>query len=328
MTFKRYTDALEAHADWADAMRRFPSISTGEGWIEDRLAKYGEAAAAPSAVAFHHSVEDTLNATTLYVTEPMHELVLAAMDSFRIEEPVAGPDVFVPHGFLVMPKMLATPDFHGKITGQRVIMWRYVDPLLVWMDDERRSLTFDLNADGWSEAGVRFMLLAWHEDEDDYQMPPEFHELVRRGLRWGVTHATSIPLSMMSNRAELSGEGDPSAGWLVYWRVLQRLMSQRITASVRENPGRGLRRQAERAGIDDPSSVLVINLRRPQSHRGESEGNGSGRTYTHQWVVGEHWRNQWYPSVGEHRQILIPSYVKGPEDAPLIVKRRLYRFSR
>jgi len=41
------------------------------------------------------------------------------------------------------------------------------------------------------------------------------------------------------------------------------------------------------------------------------------------------WRNQWYPSLSQHRQKWISPYVKGPEDKPLVVRpRRVYQWTR
>ncbi|GAI71048.1 unnamed protein product [marine sediment metagenome] len=43
-----------------------------------------------------------------------------------------------------------------------------------------------------------------------------------------------------------------------------------------------------------------------------------------QWIVGGHWRNQWYPSKHEYRPKYIASYIKGPEDKPLRNPGRLF----
>jgi hypothetical protein len=45
-------------------------------------------------------------------------------------------------------------------------------------------------------------------------------------------------------------------------------------------------------------------------------GDGEGPDWQYRWITRGHWRNQWYPSLGEHRQIWIAPYVKGPEDKP------------
>ena len=49
------------------------------------------------------------------------------------------------------------------------------------------------------------------------------------------------------------------------------------------------------------------------------------RDWSHRWLVSGHWRNQWYPSEGVRRPIWIDAFVKGPSDAPLLVRPTVYR---
>lgn len=48
-----------------------------------------------------------------------------------------------------------------------------------------------------------------------------------------------------------------------------------------------------------------------------SDGQRSGRTYSHRWVVRGHWRRQWYPSQNRHIPIWITDYIAGPDDLPI-----------
>ena len=97
------------------------------------------------------------------------------------------------------------------------------------------------------------------------------------------------------------------------------LASQRIVVETKERPySRQVERQAERKGLVLPD-VRVIRLRESPV-RGASSGEGGGREYSHRWLVGSHWRNQWYAREQTHRPKLIEAYVKGPEDKPLKVR--------
>ncbi len=127
-------------------------------------------------------------------------------------------------------------------------------------------------------------------------------------------------------------ENDQPTGAAWWWKITQatlRLMQQRIAVSHRERPDRPTRREGHRVGFDalDSREVLVVRLRR---ERGEAhEPTGEGANYSHRFIVGGHWRNQWYPSGKVHRQIWISPYVKGPDDKPLVVKpRRAYTWDR
>jgi hypothetical protein len=61
--------------------------------------------------------------------------------------------------------------------------------------------------------------------------------------------------------------------------------------------------------------VSVILLRR-KSGRGLE---GTEVEWSHRWLVRGHWRQQWYPTLNEHRLIYINPHVKGPESKPFIV---------
>lgn len=46
------------------------------------------------------------------------------------------------------------------------------------------------------------------------------------------------------------------------------------------------------------------------------------------WVVRGHWRQQWYKSLQNHRQIWVWPYVKGPENMPLYERKTVYTVAR
>lgn len=75
----------------------------------------------------------------------------------------------------------------------------------------------------------------------------------------------------------------------------------------------------------------MVTLRRKKAvdpHGMEHEVDHQPANYSHRFIVSGHWRNQWLPSVGLHRQQWIAPFVKGPDEAPLIVKKRLYQLTR
>lgn len=102
------------------------------------------------------------------------------------------------------------------------------------------------------------------------------------------------------------------------------LMGQRITVTRDEPLPRALRRQYAREGRPEPVVRTTTLRQSAQTHQDSQvrDPNAPGRVYTKRWVVSEYayWRNTWYPSKDRHEQqlVLVPSYVKGPEGAPLI----------
>ncbi len=95
------------------------------------------------------------------------------------------------------------------------------------------------------------------------------------------------------------------------------LMQQPTIAERREvRPGR---RDVEDVLRLEGSRPLVsaVSLRPMRTVRPGSEDAPSGRHLTVRHVVRGHWRQQYHPSDHSHRPKWIPSYLKGPEGAPL-----------
>lgn len=97
------------------------------------------------------------------------------------------------------------------------------------------------------------------------------------------------------------------------------LMGQEnVTATHRELVPSSKRRRGRL-----PTAVTTITLRRLRSVDDSPIGD-SGRIYSHRWVVRGHWRQQAFgPQHGQRRPVWIPSYIKGPADAPLLVTERI-----
>lgn len=330
LKFETYDDAVYAHTDFVKFMRaQGPEMM--RAWLTDRDNKYGQQAAVPSWHAWNHALPDALDTDICWMTTEMMDLVQTAMADFDPTEEVTVDDIFLPSGFMVLPHAFYSKDVNDKTLAWRILQWKLIDPLVVVVNDneEGYGYTYDLSFEGKPEAGVRFMQMSWTWDEDDWnaEYPELIEELRARGENWGIAHATAIPLRFMNNKHEMSGEGDRRADWLLFWRVAQRLMSERIVTKEHRVAGRAARRDAKR--FDMPPPLLrVIELRRPRQDRDGEEREQSTREYTHRWIVRGHWRSQWYPSQGRHKQKYIGAYVKGPEDLDLIVKQRVWNWDR
>lgn len=114
-----------------------------------------------------------------------------------------------------------------------------------------------------------------------------------------------------------------TAVWAHTLRAAWLLMTQPGLAAVDEVPlSRTVRRRALREGLDD-SPVRVIRIRQ---HENVPTRTGQSGNYQVRWTVRGHWRQQWYPSRGEHRQVWINPHIKGPEGAPLQANQTVYVF--
>ena len=130
--------------------------------------------------------------------------------------------------------------------------------------------------------------------------------------------ADPVPMQDLPQGTPLPMVGALAAGWL--------LMQQPTLADRRvERPEKAVRRAYARQGRPAPE-VTIVDLRRryvPQD-RDPDAGAEEGRRYRHRWVVSGHWRSQ--PFGRERalrRQQWIPSYVKGPDGAPLLATEKV-----
>lgn len=80
---------------------------------------------------------------------------------------------------------------------------------------------------------------------------------------------------------------------------------------------RSLRRQVARSGAREAPSFTEISLPARASRAVSRDLDASSPERSHRWWVRGHFRNQYYPSTGDHSLIWIEPYMKGPEDAPV-----------
>lgn len=177
--------------------------------------------------------------------------------------------------------------------------------------DQGLSFSFDPHhrsvvAIHWSHVGTRVICSMFERSEGNY-----------------FFMAATILVEGEPITGDRTGDRAASARWLAcLWLMLQ----QRI--AVRESRGvpRSSRHRWERQMASDLRSVTEVVLRR--AALGESAGEPRAVDWSHRWIVGGHWRNQWMPSMNSHRPTWIAPYVKGPEELPLVVKERVNVFVR
>lgn len=101
------------------------------------------------------------------------------------------------------------------------------------------------------------------------------------------------------------------------------LMKQPLVGIENQGPTRQQLRQAQRSGETTPPTVRVIKLR---TVSGEPSNDTGRQAYQHRWMVRGHWRQQWYPSIKDHRPVRVTPHVKGPEGAPMLTAPKVYLF--
>jgi hypothetical protein len=338
--------ALSAQSEILAWMTSDSGVKYRNAWLSDRNRVYGLRAMSPSAAALTQVVPDLIVQEPLFVTKEMQHLTYHAMETFnRKEAIVEEDDFFLKSGFAYLEEPFMSIDASKKRLAWRAISWR-LD--WMWVSDEE-MLTEEIFAINMKvlrdqpltareravvehlrrEQVARIVLWSNFNDKDDYEPSREdWHFLQTQGIGrdWGIAHATAVPLSSLNHMREITGEGDQLASWLTFLRVMNRLMSQQIVSRTRYQAPRPLRREMLRRNKVNINDVVVVELRR-KTHKTISDEKGTAN-YSHRFIRHGHWRNQWYPSLKMHRQKYIEDMVVGPEDKPLIIKKRVWVWDR
>lgn len=256
------------------------------------------------------------SADTFYVDPDMMTVVEKAAETFE-PEPLRATDLITPGGFVVLPRPFSTLDRHNKVVSIRAFSWM---PCV-----ERKDFGATQLIEEEDSYGVHLSLYSHIDDftdpaSDGYaeEYAERFESMRAAHERYGTPYALA--------HFTVWGFGDPlpeeAGGWAGWWVPIQaffRLTLQTVGDRYNQQPDRAARKRADRVLMPKKDRyVTVIRLRRPKAKHDDEPAHVD---WQHRWLVGGHWRNQWYPAVGEHRQIWIAPYVKGPDDKPLLIRK-------
>lgn len=105
-----------------------------------------------------------------------------------------------------------------------------------------------------------------------------------------------------------------NSSWSATIAAQLEFMNLEITDVESVHHSRQMKRAAERDNLTLPD-LRVVTLRKKRVEAYHSTG-AREMEWSCQWLVGAHWRNQWFPKSGEHRPVYIMPYVKGPDNKP------------
>jgi hypothetical protein len=146
--------------------------------------------------------------------------------------------------------------------------------------------------------------------------------LVIPGGRPDASHdRVALPIGPEARELLEASENPQSDAALRWLLACWRLMAQTVGEVVDERPSRQMRRQLQRKNIE-ARTVSVIRLRR----RGHGRHGAKTVNWSHRWVVRGHWRQQRCKDEDGNwvvRPVFIHPYIKGPEQAPLLTRRRV-----
>jgi len=255
----------------------------------------------------------------IYVTSEMCDLLDAAWPSFQ-PEALTREDLLVPAGFVWLARPVFTIDVRGNRMAHRALAW------------------YSVQATNTKRDGLVLYTFADPEDRDDYWEPGGrgsglfgsapavgFMTALWYGEGWDSEIATT---DTRSGDEEIDAEMAKVANdeMARFTMALWRLLNQRIAVGLKRPPSRATRRRFARASKAEPKYITVVTLRRPKN-LGE-DGDHHPVNWSHRWLVSGHWRWQPYKD-GTVKQVWISPYIKGPDDAPLVIRgARVFRLAR
>jgi hypothetical protein len=259
-------------------------------------------------------------AETHYWTEEMCGLLAGAWpeipqgeDEFRCEPHEVGPT----HGY----------------------MW-FAEPLpLVEGDPERlRAMLWASDPGGRFYAIVPFTVYMGPGAENvrGTFFPPPYQGAPRHVLVWDVGQSLSGWLRewqehlddpvFMANAVKMSGldkelDAKQMIAWGKIWATAITIMGQTLVRLLPHRADRMGKKRLEKLQPLGPRPMPLVRavlLRRQVTIRpGTPDGEHREVDWQWRWAVSKHWRQQWYPSLGRYKWIVIWPYVKGPANRPL-----------
>jgi hypothetical protein len=340
-------------AEWVKAaevqleLHRWMTSEIGQRWIRGWVSAESQSDPAKGdmyGLLAHAEPMKLLTADAIWVAPEMSDLIDAAREGFQAE-PMEREDFITHTGFLYFAKPIYMLDRNRRKVSIGAISWCPTvfkraedDPdtsgylvakegsTALYAESSSEDRTLSEREDKWGMAIA--MYSSANAEEDDFSHHHRAMIAQSGGPELISLHYTAVKFGDVLDDGELLDTEGRYTGADEWWKAIQttlRLMQQRVATATDERLPRATRRRAERQG-HAVSEVTVIRLRRPTTKHDDEEG--SSVEWTHRWIVDGHWRNQWYPSLNRHRQVWISPYVKGPDDMPLVVKRRFYKWDR
>lgn len=273
-------------------------------------------------------------AADYYVTADMVQLVRHAADSLDDEDFMDISLTPTSSGFVRFEVPISLIDVRGRTLKAHYLTWAPV----AGSNDDAVLMTWWNDAQDPDDVEAEFVAGIEGSDAEFLRALGDWRwiggDLCTTGRKLGPK--VIVPSEKISQM--VIAEGDtPSHEGTNMTRIahaLWLLLGQTITAVSEEKAERAVARRAMRKNL--PSGVTVVQLRRVE-HKGGLQGHAEVQ-WKHRWIVRGHWR--WTHcgpkhrlaqevSPGEYRaRIWISPFVKGPEDAELVVTQKVYSLSR
>lgn len=226
-----------------------------------------------------------------------------------------------PHGLVYFESPIMGTDAHGIPYAEEIRKTAEEAglPMPVRVIDNTESLVFPINAIVWA-TGVQAPIPARPEPTSSVSVSSYQY----RELGWVNLGKSDWPIVDPLDKKPFPVDDTAFFSFMEDRRFLAALFTllqqESIAATETVVAPRQVRRRSERAGVNAPSDVKLVTLRRLKRTKPE-DGETAEVAWSHRWMVNGHWR--WQP-VGpgrrQRRLTYVTPHIKGPEDAPLKVK--------
>jgi len=252
---------------------------------------------------------------TCTVTREMWEM--AAEQTAAVTEPNTMP--FDPEQLPIRDGVLHIPrttliDKHGEELHCDAIAWRSFSGADIQGTQSREGVFLFLYTN--EEAGSSWDTAKFGEQPENWPSWTVFASTpIPAGSPLAVTPDTLDPEQHLSTTEQeaLLGQGV----FHLRWWVVMLLMSQSVAEAEKTTLPRAARRRLER--LDLQPTITTIALRKTATHAGAGTGTGGGHL-TMRHLVRGHWRTN--PKTGA-KDIFVRPHMKGPEDAPIRVSKKV-----
>lgn len=274
---------------------------------------------APDGKAFAGDLIEILHRVDPYYVSPEVSRLIDAAQADMPDQALLAADLPSEFGFATFSEPIPLKDAAGDLVPIKAIQWA---PSKIRREGEASG----------KPSGFGLMICFYTEPDWNAEA---FQGHGRSGNRpplilvhwtswvFGETIAEAI---FKPSQEEAYGHAADSARLLRRWcAAFWHFCRQPIVVATKDTAERHVRKRMERDDWRIVPDITVITLRHV---RQKPEGDPEPAHYDHRFLVRGHWRNQWVPSLGAHRLTWIAPFIKGPDDAPFVPKKRVYRVAR
>jgi hypothetical protein len=328
MRYSRYQDAMIAQARIADWYQTDMGVRYLHGFMEDLNNRHREEAKLDVNLLMAIQYRMVADAEPVYVSYDACELVDHARETFE-PEAVLPSDPFVPSGFALLAKPLIINDA----------------PLIETKPGRAPDGLIPIRGIGWMAMHSEdlsqgtFWIGFYNNIDDEIELNPNDHrfqdpifvDMMRRYTPLQVAHQWQWTWGRKPNWE--ADSVDVSDGETIQESLLRAMQQAKLVQTLwrigsqftpaKQMPERQLRKDAKRKGLKHHEEINLVVLRKVSP---STQQEPTGRQLTVQFPVNGYWAIR--HTVDGPRQVWVKSHMKGPEDAPLVIKKRAWEFKR